>query len=222
MTTRNKAKSKNNQSRFTLPVDRNLATKVWVGQRVEKRDDKWFRLILETKALDPHGLVTDRPAAIRDVQITIRLLPRYLKPSSIEIEATPFYCCGLHHKVTRHMKTTRRAYVKGADNLEIYLRGVTQLLTRLEPRLPVTPGGYADILYRNSFFAVTEVTFPLSVIASVANRRSYEEIDNHNGYGRSDLVDGYWFRWEIAAGSKILKRLSSLLLCNNGAEEQLT
>lgn len=227
MTTHKKAKSKIDRSRFTLPVDGNLAHDVWVGYRVEQIDKLRSCLVFETKALDPHGLETDRPAAIHDVLITFRLHGQFLLPDSVEIEATPFYHCGLHYRMTRHMKTTRRATVRGASTLEMYLRGITQLLLRLDPRLPRTSGGYAKILYNHdSFFTVTEVVFPLSIIARIsrlfARSCGIDEGDFHNGYGRSDLVDGYWFRWEVASGSKILKRLSSLLLCNNGTEDRLT
>lgn len=228
MTTHKKAKSKEQISRFTLPVDDNLAYNVWVGHHRERIGESRECLVLETKALDSHGLVTDEPAAKRDVLITLRLHGPMLYPDSVEIEATPFYHCGLHYKMTRHMKTTRRAVVKSTDVLEMYLRGVTQLLKRLEPCIPVTSGGYAKILFNSdsNFFTVTEVVFPLSVIASVAQSSAgpcdADEGHFHCGYGRSDLVDGYWFRWEIASGSKILKRLSSLLLCNNGMEDRLT
>lgn len=228
MTTRKKAKSKTKPSRFTLPVDGNLAYNVWVGYHLEQIDKIRTCLVLETKALDSHGLMTDCPAAKRDVLITLRLHGRFLAPDSVEIEATPFYHCGLHYKMTRHMKTTRRAVVKSKCVLEMYLRGITQLLRKLHVSTSFTSGGYADVLYDSvsKFFTVTEVVFPLSAIASVAQSCAgpcdADEGHFHCGYGRSDLVEGYWFRWEIASGSKILKRLSSLLLCNNGAEDRLT
>lgn len=227
MTTHKKAKSKKNINRFTLPVDGNLATHVWMRHHLERIDKVRSCLVLETIALDSRGSATDAPVAIRDVQITIRLHGRFLAPDSIEIEATPFYHCGLHYKMTRHMKTCRRATLKCANPLETYLRGITHFLRKLDPTLTVTHGGYANILYgSDSFFTATEITFPLSVIAIPARRCARESYAydgrDHQGYGRSDLVDGYWFRWDIASGSKILKRLSSLLLCNNGSEEQLT
>lgn len=225
MTTYKKAKS-NKNNRFTLPTERNLAYNVCVRHHLERIDKVRSSLVLETAALDSHGLLTDAPAAIRDVQITIRLHGRFLAPDSIEIEATPFYHCGLHYKMTRHMKTTRAATVKCANPFETYLRGVTQFLRKIDPTLPVTHAGYACILYSNDFFTATEITFPLSVIAIPARRCAQESYEDDGrdpcGYGRSDLINGYWFRWEIASGSKILKRLSSLLLCNNGTEDRLT